>query len=291
MRRGTRTCRPPGEWWKVQTHREPTPAVESSEDEGSTDEADEYEDGDIPGAFLAGRQEDSEFAFTASVGPEPSSYRQALKRSDVDLWTKAAEEELDAHTRNGTWELADLPTGRKAIGSRWVFKVKRNADGSIEHYKARLVAKGFSQHPGFDFNETFAPTDRFAAIRTILALSALEDLHLHSIDISHAFINGDLDAEVYMEQPEGFEHGGPGKVLRLHKSIYGLKQASRMWYQKLQAVLIDIGFCKNPSLLELGTTVSDSKHLEMRGTAVRSEQLRRDSVQLRTAFIVRIEPN
>src|SRR5882762_10102774 len=140
------------------------------------------------------------------------------------------------------WELADLPSGQKAIGSRWVFKVKRNADGSIERYKARLVAKGFSQRPGFDFNETFAPTARFSAICTILALSALEDLHLQSIDISHAFINGDLEEEVFMEQPEGFEQGEPGQVLRLKRSLYGLKQASRMWYQKLQTVLIDIGF-------------------------------------------------
>ena len=120
--------------------------------------------------------------------------------------------------------------------------MKRKADGSIERYKARLVAKGFSQRPSFDFNETFAPTAKFAAIRTILALAGLQDLHLHSIDISHAFINGDLDEEVYMQQPEGFDLGSPQKVLRLRKSIYGLKQASRMWYQKLQSVLVEMGF-------------------------------------------------
>ena len=218
--------------------------IESSEDEEEAEEDvvdDEEADEDIPGAFAADL-EPSELAFVASLGPEPHSYRQALMRPDAAQWTKAAEEEIEAHSQNGTWELADLPAGRRAIGSRWVFKVKRTADGSIERYKARLVAKGFSQRPGFDFNETFAPTARFSAIRTILALSALEDLHLQSIDISHAFINGDLEEEVFMEQPEGFEQGEPGQVLRLKRSLYGLKQASRMWYQKLQTVLIDIGF-------------------------------------------------
>src|SRR5713101_2129528 len=165
-----------------------------------------------------------------------------MARSDAVQWKLAAEEELDAHSRNGTWELCDLPQGRKAIGCRWVFKVKHKADGSVERYKARLVAKGFSQRPGFDFNETFAPTAKFAAIRTILAIAALEDLHLHSIDISHAFINGDLDEEVYMQQPEGFSLGSPHKVLKLQESIYGLKQASQMWYQKLQSVLLEMGF-------------------------------------------------
>ena len=86
-------------------------------------------------------------------------------------------------------------------------------DGSIERYKARLVAKGFSQRPGFDYTETFAPTVRMATIRTVLALSAVEDLHLRSIDISHAFINGELDEEIYMAQPEGYHFGNPGDVL------------------------------------------------------------------------------
>ena len=136
-----------------------------------------------------------------------------------------------------------MPPSRKAIGCRWVFKVKRKADGTIERYKARLVAKGFSQRPGFDFNETFAPTAKFAAIRTILALSGLHDLHLHSIDISHAFINGDLDEEVYMQQPEGFPLGRPNQVLWLWKSIYGLKQASRIPEAAISSLLDGIQVC------------------------------------------------
>ena len=100
-----------------------------------------------------------------------------------------------AHLKNGTWELVPLPDGKKAIGSRWVFKIKRNADGSIERYKGRLVAQGFSQKPGLDFLETFASTTKWAALRAILAMGALEDLELESIDISSAYLNGIMDAD------------------------------------------------------------------------------------------------
>ena len=132
--------------------------IKSSDDEEADeqDSANEDANEDVPGAFFADL-EVPEFAFAASLGPEPNLYRQALMHPDVEHWTKAAEEEINAHSRNGTWELDDLPAGCRAIGSRWVFKVKRNADGSIECYKARLVAKGFSQRPGFDFNETLLP--------------------------------------------------------------------------------------------------------------------------------------
>jgi hypothetical protein len=110
--------------------------------------------------------------------------------------------------------------------------------------KGCLVAKGFSQRPGFEFSETFAPTAKWAALRAILALAALEDLELESVDISSAFLNGDLDADVYMQQPEGFEQHGPDYVCRLLKSLYGLKQAGRMWYMKLDKILTEIGFTR-----------------------------------------------
>ena len=135
-----------------------------------------------------------------------------------------------------------LPLGRKAIGSRWVFKVKRNANGSIERHKARLVAQGFSQQPGFDFTETFAPTPKWAALCAVVAIAALEDLELESVDISSAYLNGELTEEVYMRQPEGFVEKGDDWFWCLHKSLYGLKQAGRCWHKKLNEVLKSMGF-------------------------------------------------
>src|SRR5215471_12011740 len=153
-------------------------------------------------------------------------------------------EEIQSLIANKTWKLAKLPPGRKAIGSRWVFVIKRKADGSIERYKGRLVAKGYAQRPGFDYTETFAPTAKWAALRAILAMAALEDMELESIDISSAFLNGELEEEVYMEQPEGFHQGAYDEFLQLLKGIYGLKQAGRIWHKKLDKELQDMGFIK-----------------------------------------------
>ena len=123
-----------------------------------------------------------------------------------------------------------------------MFKVKHNQDGSIERFKACLVAKGYSQHPGLDYNESFAPTFRPATLRIIMALAAVEDLELRSVDITSAFTNGDLDEEIYMKQPEGFHIGAPNQVCRLHKSLYGLKQSARQWNKKLHSALTEMGF-------------------------------------------------
>jgi hypothetical protein len=136
---------------------------------------------------------------------EPKSYHKAMRRPDSELWHQAMVREMEAHLENNRWELVKLLHGRKAIGSKWVFKVKRNPDGTIECYKACLVAKGFGQRPGIDFDETFAPTTKCAALRAILALAALENLELESINISNAYLNGELhNVDVYLQQPAGF---------------------------------------------------------------------------------------
>ena len=233
--RPQRIRRPRSEWmpdqWAVPQRykqiREPTPAVASSDEDS--------DDSDDPIDLIN--------ANSASV-TEPTSYKQSQQRPEAQLWHTACEEEMEAHSLNGTWEIVKLPPGKRAIGSRWFMKVKRNADGSLDRYKARLVAKGYSQRPGFDFKETFAPTVRYATIRTILAIAALEDLELRSVDISHAYLNGTLEEEIYMQQPEGFEVGGPDHVCRLRKSLYGLKQAGRVWNKTLHSVLTSMGFSR-----------------------------------------------
>jgi hypothetical protein len=174
---------------------------------------------------------------------EPKSYREAMRRLDSELWHQAMVREVGAHLKNGTWELVKLPHGRKAIGSKWVYKVQRNPDGTVERYKARLVAKGFGQRPGVDFDETFAPTTKWAALRAILALAALENLELESIDISNAYLNGELhNVDVYMQQPDGFAESNSTWVSRLLKGLYGLKQGGREWFRRLEEVLLERGF-------------------------------------------------
>jgi transposase InsO family protein len=181
-------------------------------------------------------------AFHVSVD-DPHNVNEALGGRDARKWKKAMEEEMTSIRDNGTWSLVDLPKGHKAVGCKWIFRVKKDAHGEVQRYKARLVAKGFSQIQGMNFDETFSPVAKFATIRTVLALAAVHGWEIHQMDVKTAFLNGDIDHEVYMQQPEGFvEHGSEGKVCKLHKSIYGLKQSPRLWYKKLHDFLCHIGF-------------------------------------------------
>jgi hypothetical protein len=166
-----------------------------------------------------------------------------MKHPDADVSYQAVVKEMKAHMDNGTWELVQLPPRRKAIGSKWVFKVKLNSDGSIKRYEAHLVAKGYAQRPSVDFDETFALTTKWAALRTMLALAGVEDWELESVDISNAYLNSELNgANVYMKQPEGFADRDPSWVARLLKGLYGLKQGGRKWFERLEQVLIELGF-------------------------------------------------
>ena len=122
--------------------------------------------------------------------------------------------EYESPLENETWDLVDLPRGRKAVGSRWVFKVKRHSDGRVERYKCRLVAKGYSLMYGADYDETFSPVVRFNSIRTLLSFAIQNNLLVHQMDVVTAFLNGHLEEEIYMEQTEGYikpkqEHLGP----------------------------------------------------------------------------------
>ena len=193
------------------------------------------------------RQLSAMYAFAVSVSDavgEPRSYSEATRSPHRVQWEQAMQEEIDSIKANDTFTLVPLPPARKAIGSKWVFKVKRHADGSIDRFKARLVAKGYSQQYGVDFTETFAPVARFSSLRAILAIAAAKDYEVHQMDVKTAFLNGDLDEDIYMEQPEGYRAGGSEAhyVWKLRKSLYGLKQAGRAWNKKMDAALIDMGF-------------------------------------------------
>ncbi|KAI5318865.1 hypothetical protein L3X38_038573 [Prunus dulcis] len=138
--------------------------------------------------------------------------------------------------------------------SKWIYEIKRNSDGTIARYKARLVAQGFSQEPGFDYSETFSPIVRHSTVRIIFSLAAMHGWKLRQLDIKNAFLHGDLDEEVYMKQPQGFEDPKqPQSVCKLRKSLYGLKQAPRAWNAKFTGYLPALGFkmsqstCQRPS--------------------------------------------
>lgn len=176
---------------------------------------------------------------TNAVIPEPYTYNQALKDSK---WVDAMTKELNALETNNTWRIVPPPSNKKVVGCKWVFRVKYLSDGSLDKFKARLVAKGYTQIEGQDYHNTFSPVAKMATVRTVLALATVKNWDIHQLDINNAFLHGELSEEVYMELPQGHPLHGSGMVCRLIKSIYGLRQVSRVWFEKLASVLLDLGF-------------------------------------------------
>ncbi|KAM0051779.1 putative RNA-directed DNA polymerase [Helianthus debilis subsp. tardiflorus] len=153
------------------------------------------------------------------IDGEPTSYDEAATE---ESWLNAMKEELASIKRNNTWSLTNLPAGQRAIGVRWVFKLKKNAEGKIIKHKARLVAKGYVQKKGIDFEDAFAPVARIETIRLLLAVTAKESWVVHHMDVKSAFLNGELVEEVYVTQPTGFEIKGKEQIVyRLHRALYG----------------------------------------------------------------------
>ncbi|CAB75469.1 copia-type reverse transcriptase-like protein [Arabidopsis thaliana] len=175
---------------------------------------------------------------------EPMDFQEAIEKK---TWRNAMDEEIKSIQKNDTWELTSLPNGHKAIGVKWVYKAKKNSKGEVERYKARLVAKGYSQRAGIDYDEIFAPVARLETVRLIISLAAQNKWKIHQMDVKSAFLNGDLEEEVYIEQPQGYiVKGEEDKVLRLKKVLYGLKQAPRAWNTRIDKYFKEKDFIKCP---------------------------------------------
>ena len=157
-------------------------------------------------------------------------------------------EELESIERNSTWDLVKLPEKCTSVGVKWIYKIKRNFCGEITRYKARLVTKGFSQIRGIDYEEVFSPIARAESIRIIIAMAAQFKWNLHHLDVKSTFLNGYIEEDIYVDQPEEFiKEGKEDYVLKLKKALYGLKQAPRAWNIKLDDSLKSMGFIRSIS--------------------------------------------
>ncbi|GJT67942.1 retrotransposon protein, putative, ty1-copia subclass [Tanacetum coccineum] len=178
---------------------------------------------------------------------EPPNYRAALSDPESEKWLEAMNAEMQSMKDNQVWNLVDLPPNCKTVKSKWLFKKKTDINGNINTYKARLVAKCFTQTYGVDYEETFSPVADIKAIRILIAIAAYYDYEIWQMDVKTAFLNGRLNEDVYMVQPEGFvNHKHPGRVCKLQRSIYGLKQASRSWNKRFDEEIKKYGFTQNP---------------------------------------------
>uniref|UniRef100_A0A2N9I0T5 Reverse transcriptase Ty1/copia-type domain-containing protein n=1 Tax=Fagus sylvatica TaxID=28930 RepID=A0A2N9I0T5_FAGSY len=202
-------------------------------------------------------------AFTSTspnyLDVEPPSFSIA---SALTPWVAAMKDEYSALHRQGIWTLVPPAPSQNIVGCKWVYKIKRHADGSVSRYKARLVAKGFHQKAGLDYDETFSPVIKPTTVRIILTLAAQFSWPLRQLDISNAFLHGFLKEDVYMAQPQGFiDSAKPGYVCKLHKSLYGLKQAPRAWFERFTSQLENLGFTDYSADPSLFTYKSHNKIL------------------------------
>ena len=173
---------------------------------------------------------------------EPVTYQEAMKAPDSAKWREAMDEEISSLTENCAFTPIELPRGAKPVKSKWVYKIKKNSDGTTR-YKARLVAKGFTQRYGVDYLETFAPVVKYKSLRILLALANEKRWIVHQMDVTTAFLYGEIDREIYMIPPDGVDTSKDGrKVWRLDRSLYGLKQSPRCWNQRIHNFLVTRGF-------------------------------------------------
>jgi hypothetical protein len=179
---------------------------------------------------------------------EPATYEEAIESPESALWKQAMDEEIAALEETGTFELCELPEGRKAIDVKWVFKAKPDETGVIVRFKSRTVAKGYSQQPGVDFDQTTSPVAKLVSIRAVMAVAAYENWIIESMDVDTAFLQAPVKEVIFVKQPKGYEVKGPNGeelVWRLIKSLYGLKQASRNWNEEIDGWFILFGFTRS----------------------------------------------
>jgi hypothetical protein len=176
------------------------------------------------------------------IPEEPIRLKDAMSGPFKEKWKESMRAELEAHKKNHTWDLVEREPNMNVIQAKWVYKIKVNEKGEISKFKSRLVGRGDMQSEGVDYKETFAPVARMNSIRLTLAMGAILDLEIHSMDVVTAYLNGDLEEEIYMVQPPGFREDGDNRVCRLRKGLYGLKQAGRVWHKCLLDYLKSIGF-------------------------------------------------
>ena len=195
---------------------------------------------------MPSRFQDYDCLLVNSEIDEPKTVHEALSGEQSIQWREAMESEYSSLLKNDTWDLVPPPEGKNIVGSRWVLKVKRDENGCIDRFKARLVAQGYSQVKGVDYDEVFSPVARYTSVRSLLALANEHDLEIHQMDVKTAFLNGSLDCEIFMSQPEGFvDPDKPSHVCKLKKSIYGLKQSARCWNTTLDEYLKSVGYRKS----------------------------------------------
>ncbi|SCV69750.1 BQ2448_1144 [Microbotryum intermedium] len=198
-----------------------------------------------PEAFVAVADSDEEDGPFVLPTSDPTTWKAAMAHNKSHEWAQGAIDEFeslrDDYSVFTIMKRDELPAGAKVLGSKFVFRTKRDKDGRPTSYKARLVARGFTQRAGIDFKETFAPTVKFVSIRTLIALAAARGYHIIQADIDKAYLHGELEEELYMRVPEGIRL--PDDVcLKLQRSIYGLKQAGRVWNETIHKTLVKLGY-------------------------------------------------
>ena len=228
--RSGRVVRPPAEWWVAPTTNQSIAMPDASDD--NNEQVEELSEEELATVEVA--------LVSVLEIAEPATYRQAEKSAEWPQWRQAMEEEVKSLRENKVWDVVNRPRDRKVVDGKWVYKVKGNSLGEIERFKARYVAKGFSQIQGIDYDETYASVARYDSLRLLLAITACKNWRPRQLDIKTAFLYGILKEDIYMQLPEGYREDG--KVARLKRCIYGLKQSPREWYFRLVEYLRPYGF-------------------------------------------------